>query len=102
MLQYLDNNQNAVGHLNENYAREVMECTPSASTRLYPSRRATARTRAHRRRINVGGPPKLKAEWQPLYRRAGRSSSIPRGMTLAPSGCSGRHQGTALRRMEEP
>jgi len=25
MLQYLDNNQNAAGHLNENYARELME-----------------------------------------------------------------------------
>ena len=25
MLQYLDNNQNAVGHINENYARELME-----------------------------------------------------------------------------
>ena len=25
MLQYLDNNQNAVGHVNENYARELME-----------------------------------------------------------------------------
>jgi uncharacterized protein (DUF1800 family) len=25
MLQYLDNSQNAVGHLNENYARELME-----------------------------------------------------------------------------
>src|SRR6202050_4996787 len=25
MLQYLDNNQNAVGHINENYAREIME-----------------------------------------------------------------------------
>jgi uncharacterized protein (DUF1800 family) len=24
MLQYLDNNQNAVGHINENYARELM------------------------------------------------------------------------------
>ncbi len=25
MLEYLDNNQNAVGHVNENYARELME-----------------------------------------------------------------------------
>ena len=25
MLQYLDNDQNAVGHINENYAREIME-----------------------------------------------------------------------------
>ena len=25
MLQYLDNNQNAAGHINENYARELME-----------------------------------------------------------------------------
>jgi uncharacterized protein (DUF1800 family) len=25
MLQYLDNNQNAKGHINENYAREIME-----------------------------------------------------------------------------
>jgi uncharacterized protein (DUF1800 family) len=25
MLQYLDNNQNAAGHVNENYARELME-----------------------------------------------------------------------------
>ena len=25
MLRYLDNDQNAVGHINENYAREIME-----------------------------------------------------------------------------
>ena len=25
MLQYLDNAQNAAGHINENYAREIME-----------------------------------------------------------------------------
>ena len=25
MLQYLDNDQNAAGHINENYARELME-----------------------------------------------------------------------------
>ena len=29
MLQYLDNNRNAVGHVNENYARELMELQPS-------------------------------------------------------------------------
>jgi uncharacterized protein (DUF1800 family) len=25
MLRYLDNDQNAAGHINENYAREIME-----------------------------------------------------------------------------
>ena len=38
MLEYLDNAQNAVGHINENYAREIMSCTPWASARATASR----------------------------------------------------------------
>ncbi len=72
MLQYLDNNQNAVGHLNENYAREVMELhtlgVDAGYTQADVQQLARVLTGVG---INVGGPPKLKAEWQPLYRRAG-------------------------------
>jgi uncharacterized protein (DUF1800 family) len=68
MLQYLDNNQNAAGHVNENYARELMELhtlgVDGGYTQQDVQQLARVLTGAG---INVGNPPKLKPEWQPLY-----------------------------------
>ena len=73
MLQYLDNAQNASGHLNENYARELMELHTLGVDGGYTQADVQALARILTGvGINAGGPaPKLKAEWQPLYRRAG-------------------------------
>jgi uncharacterized protein (DUF1800 family) len=72
MLQYLDNNQNAVGHINENYARELMELhtlgVGSGYTQDDVQQLARVLTGVG---INVGTPPKLKPEWQKSYRRSG-------------------------------
>jgi len=68
MLQYLDNNQNAAGHINENYARELMELhtlgVNGGYTQQDVQQLAHVLTGAG---INAGNPPKLKPEWQPLY-----------------------------------
>jgi uncharacterized protein (DUF1800 family) len=68
MLQYLDNNQNAAGHLNENYARELMELhtlgVDGGYTQQDVQQLARVLTGAG---INAGEPPKLKPEWQQLY-----------------------------------
>jgi hypothetical protein len=72
MLQYLDNNQNAAGHINENYARELMELhTLGVEWRLHPAGRAAARARADRRRHQ-----------RPAIRR----SSSPNGSALPRNG----------------
>jgi uncharacterized protein (DUF1800 family) len=72
MLQYLDNNQNAIGHINENYARELMELhtlgVNSGYTQQDVQQLARVLTGVG---INTGDPPKLKAEWQRLYVRRG-------------------------------
>jgi uncharacterized protein (DUF1800 family) len=72
MLQYLDNQQNAVGHVNENYARELMELhtlgVDAGYTQQDVQQLARILTGAG---INVGDAPRLKAEWQPLYLRRG-------------------------------
>lgn len=72
LLQYLDNNQNAAGHINENYARELMELhtlgVGSGYTQSDVQTLARVLTGVG---INVGPEPKLKPEWQRLYRRNG-------------------------------
>ena len=73
MLQYLDNAQNAVNHVNENYARELMELhtlgVGSGYTQEDVQNLARILTGVG---INAGGPkPKFKSEWQALYRRDG-------------------------------
>ncbi len=72
MLQYLDNAQNAGGHVNENYARELMELHTLGVDGGYTQADVQALARILTGvGINAGAAPKLKAEWQPLYRRAG-------------------------------
>jgi uncharacterized protein (DUF1800 family) len=72
MLQYLDNQQNSAGHINENYARELMELhtlgVNSGYTQQDVQQLARILTGSG---INIGDPPKLKPQWQPLYLRRG-------------------------------
>lgn len=72
MLQYLDNNQNAVGHINENYARELMELhtlgVGSGYTQQDVQNMARVLTGVG---VNAGDPPHLKSDMQKLYRRNG-------------------------------
>jgi uncharacterized protein (DUF1800 family) len=72
MLQYLDNQQNAVNHINENYARELMELhtlgVNSGYTQQDVQQLARILTGSG---INVGDPPKLKPQLQSLYLRRG-------------------------------
>jgi len=73
MLQYLDNAQNAAGHINENYARELMELhtlgVDSGYTQQDIQELARILTGAG---VNASGnEPRLKPEWQRLYRHQG-------------------------------
>ncbi len=72
MLQYLDNAQNAAGHINENYARELMELhtlgVGGGYTQADVQNLARVLTGVG---VNAGEAPKLKPEWQRLYRRNG-------------------------------
>ena len=72
MLAYLDNNQNAAGHVNENYARELMELHTLGVNGGYTQRDvqqlALVLTGSG---INARDPPKIKPEWASLYLRNG-------------------------------
>jgi uncharacterized protein (DUF1800 family) len=72
MLQYLDNSQNAAGHINENYARELMELHTLGVGAGYTQSDLQMLARVLTGvGVNVGPSPKLKPEWQRLYRRNG-------------------------------
>ncbi len=72
MLQYLDNNQNAAGHINENYARELMELHTLGVGAGYTQNDVQQLARVLTGvGINTNPPPKLKPEWQRLYVRRG-------------------------------
>jgi uncharacterized protein (DUF1800 family) len=72
LLQYLDNNQNAAGHLNENYARELMELHTLGVDAGYTQQDVQQLARVLTGvGINAGDPPKLKPEWAHLYVRKG-------------------------------
>lgn len=73
MLRYLDNDQNAVGHVNENYAREVLELHTMGVGSGY-----TQKDVEEMARVLTGlgvslssNPPNLKPEQQALYVRRG-------------------------------
>lgn len=73
MLRYLDNDQNAVGHINENYAREIMELHSMGVGSGYSQKDVQELARIL---TGVGvdlkpDAPKLKPQWQPLYVREG-------------------------------
>ena len=72
MLQYLDNNQNAVGHVNENYARELMELHTLGVDGGYGQQDVQQLARVLTGvGINPGSAPHLRREWQGLYVRRG-------------------------------
>jgi uncharacterized protein (DUF1800 family) len=72
MLQYLDNNQNAAGHINENYARELMELHTLGVDGGYTQQDVQNLARVLTGvGINVGDAPRLKPELQRLYYRSG-------------------------------
>jgi uncharacterized protein (DUF1800 family) len=91
MLQYLDNNQNAAGHLNENYARELMELhilgVDGGYTQQDVQELARVLTGVG---VNAGNAPKLKREWQPLYRRDGAFEFNPARHDFGPKVLLGR------------
>jgi uncharacterized protein (DUF1800 family) len=73
MLRYLDNDQNAAGHINENYAREIMELHTMGVGSGYTQKDVQELARIL---TGVGvdlkpDAPRLKPQWQPLYVRAG-------------------------------
>ncbi len=72
MLQYLDNNQNAAGHINENYARELMELHTLGVGSGYSQQDVQNLARVLTGvGVNAGDAPKLKPELQRLYVRRG-------------------------------
>jgi uncharacterized protein (DUF1800 family) len=73
MLQYLDNAQNASGHLNENYARELMELHTLGVGSGYTQNdiQELARVLTGVGINNSGNEPRLKPQWQKLYRHDG-------------------------------
>ncbi|MFL6606049.1 MAG: DUF1800 domain-containing protein [Steroidobacteraceae bacterium] len=73
MLQYLDNAQNAAGHLNENYARELMELHTLGVSSGYTQQdiQELARILTGVGVNASGNEPKLKPQWQGLYRHQG-------------------------------
>jgi uncharacterized protein (DUF1800 family) len=72
MLQYLDNAQNAAGHINENFARELMELHTLGVQGGYGQRDVQALARILTGvGVNAGAQPALRREWQALYRRDG-------------------------------
>ncbi|KQS03230.1 hypothetical protein ASG11_02285 [Sphingomonas sp. Leaf357] len=73
MLRYLDNDQNAANHVNENYAREIMELHSMGVGSDYTQKDVQELARIL---TGVGvdlntADPKLSAERRPLYVRAG-------------------------------
>jgi uncharacterized protein (DUF1800 family) len=72
MLQYLDNSQNAAGHINENYARELLELHTLGVGGGYSQQDVQELARVLTGvGINVGDQPKLKPEMQRMYIRSG-------------------------------
>jgi uncharacterized protein (DUF1800 family) len=72
MLQYLDNAQNSAGHINENYARELMELHTLGVDGGYSQHDVQELARVLTG-VGVAGlePPKLKPELRQLYVREG-------------------------------
>lgn len=73
MLRYLDNDQNAAGRVNENFAREILELHTMGVGSGYSQKDVEEMARVL---TGVGvslsaTPPKLKPEQQPLYVRRG-------------------------------
>ena len=91
MLQYLDNQQNAANHINENYARELMELHTLGVGSGYSQQ--DVQQLAHiltGSGINVGDAPRLKPQWQQLYLRRGAFEFNPARHDFGPKTLLGR------------
>jgi uncharacterized protein (DUF1800 family) len=72
MLQYLDNAQNAAAHINENYARELMELHTLGVGGGYTQQDVQQLARVLTGvGVNAGAAPQLRPQWQALYVRRG-------------------------------
>lgn len=72
MLVYLDNAQSASGKINENYARELLELHTLGIDGGYTQQDIQELSRVLTGvGVNAGREPKLKPDWQALYRRQG-------------------------------
>ncbi|HXC60621.1 MAG TPA: DUF1800 domain-containing protein [Steroidobacteraceae bacterium] len=73
MLQYLDNAQSYVGHVNENYARELLELHTLGVGSGYTQQdvQELARILTGLGVTVTGDRPKVKKEWEALYLRRG-------------------------------
>ena len=72
MLQYLDNSQNAAGHINENYARELLELHTLGVNGGYTQQDVQQLARVLTGvGVNAGPAPHLRPEWRELYVRRG-------------------------------
>ena len=72
MLRYLDNAQNAAGHVNENYARELMELHTLGVGGGYSQQDVQSLARVLTGvDVNAGDAPRLKPELQRMYLRRG-------------------------------
>ncbi|MGH8323980.1 MAG: DUF1800 domain-containing protein, partial [Steroidobacteraceae bacterium] len=104
MLQYLDNAQNAAAHLNENYARELMELhtlgVDSGYTQQDIQELARILTGVG---INASGnTPKLKPQWQSLYRRDGAFEFNPARHDFGSKVLLGQHiEGSGFHEIEQ-
>ncbi|MDP9083608.1 MAG: DUF1800 domain-containing protein [Pseudomonadota bacterium] len=78
MLEYLDNAQNAADHVNENYARELMELHILGVTGGYTQKDVQELARVLTG-VGLAGvtPPHLKRELQGFYRRDGAMEFNP-------------------------
>ena len=91
MLQYLDNSQNAAGHLNENYARELMELHTLGVNGGYSQQDVQQLARVLTGvGINANPAPHLKPEWQALYVRRGAFEFNPARHDFGPKTLLGR------------
>jgi len=85
MLQYLDNSQNAVGHINENYARELMELHTLGVSGGYSQQDVQQLARVLTGvGVDAGAAPQLKPEWRELYVRRGAFEFNPARHDFAP------------------
>lgn len=72
MLRYLDNAQNAAGHINENYARELLELHTMGVGSGYTQKDVEELARVLTGfGIEQGEPPRLRPELTAQYRREG-------------------------------
>ncbi len=94
MLQYLDNAQNAAGHINENYARELMELhtlgVGSGYTQHDVQELARVLTGVG---VNAGDAPRLRPELEREYRRLGAFEFNPARHDFGPKTLLGQRVG---------